>query len=215
MDQEMQEYLIKVAIQTKIENYKEFDKSKEETIQAIQKSYQSTNDAAEAVVEEVWEQNILNSKKNTAASLFELVAPYERKINYYETDQMGIIHHSNYIKYMEETRLEQQGMPYDYVEKRGVLIPVLGVEVRYKKAIQYGDIIEIQQWIETLSPVKYSVIYEIRNKKTGILHATARSKHGFVDKNLKPIHLRKDYPEIYERFVAAAEADKVFLKGRN
>lgn len=146
-----------------------------------------------------------------------MVAPYERKTNYYETDQMGIIHHSNYIRYMEETRIyymKQQGMPYEYVEKRGVLIPVLGVEVKYMKAIHFGDTIVIQEWIEKFSPVKFSVIYEIRNKETGILHATAHSDHCFVDKNLKPIRLRKDYPEIYEKFVVVVEEDKVYLGRR-
>ena len=91
-------------------------------------------------------------------------------------------------------------MPYEYVEERGVLIPVLGVEVKYINAIHYGDTIVIQQRIEKMSAVKFSVIYEIRNKETGILHATAHSDHCFVDKNLKPVRLKKDYPEIYETF---------------
>ena len=114
-----------------------------------------------------------------------MIEPYERKTNYYETDQMAIIHHSNYVRYLEEARLyymEQFGLPYRYVEEQGILIPVLGVSVEYKKSIVYGDTIVIQQWIDSFSPVKFSMCYEIRNKETGELHATATSKHCFVDK---------------------------------
>ncbi len=45
---------------------------------------------------------------------------YERKINYYETDRMGVVHHSNYIRYLEEARtewLEALDMPFDLLEK--------------------------------------------------------------------------------------------------
>ncbi len=48
--------------------------------------------------------------------------PYERTTNYYETDQMAIIHHSNYIRYMEEARIDylnQMGLPYKYIEEQG------------------------------------------------------------------------------------------------
>ena len=144
-----------------------------------------------------------------------MIEPYERKTNYYDTDQMAIIHHSNYVRYLEEARLyymEQFGLPYRYVEEQGILIPVLGVSVEYKKSIVYGDTIVIQQWIDSFSPVKFSMCYEIRNKETGELHATATSKHCFVDKNLSPIRLRKEYPQIYEKFKSAAEQDREALK---
>ena len=68
--------------------------------------------------------------------------PYERETFYYETDQMGIIHHSNYIRWFEESRIEflkQIGIPYDEMERRGLLIPVLGVSCKYKKAFRYFD----------------------------------------------------------------------------
>jgi acyl-CoA thioester hydrolase len=66
-----------------------------------------------------------------------MIKPYERKTNYYETDQMAIIHHSNYVRYLEEAKLyymEQFGLPYSYVEEQGILIPVLGVSVEYEKS---------------------------------------------------------------------------------
>lgn len=128
---------------------------------------------------------------------------YARKINYYETDQMGIVHHSNYIKYMEEARLfymEKNGLSYEEIEARGVIIPVLGVDVKYEKVLCFGDEIEVAVCMENVSLTKHLVRYEIKNKKTGEIHARATSQHCFLDKNMKPIRLKKYAPDIYERF---------------
>ena len=72
---------------------------------------------------------------------------YERKINYYETDKMGVVHHSNYIRFFEEARcqfLEVSGLPYDMLEEKGIMSPVLGFSCQYKQHVTFGDIIEIQ-----------------------------------------------------------------------
>lgn len=140
-----------------------------------------------------------------------MIQPYERAINYYETDQMAIVHHSNYIRYMEETRMyymKQLGLPYEFVEEQGILIPVLGVNVEYKKAIRFGDTVLISECMDQFSQVKFSIQYEIRNKQTGELHATGSSKHCFVDRNLVPVRLKKNYPEIYEKFETMIENNK-------
>ena len=60
---------------------------------------------------------------------------FERTAKYYETDQMGIVHHSNYIRWFEEARIELMnyvGLPYRQMEENGILIPVLGVTCNYK-----------------------------------------------------------------------------------
>ena len=132
--------------------------------------------------------------------------PYERKTFYYETDQMGIIHHSNYIRWFEEARidfLEQIGLPYDEMERNGLLIPVLGVSCKYKKAFRYGDTYQVFMKMLGFKGVKFNVEYEVINKATGEVHATGSSEHGFVDKNLVPVNIKKNYPDIYERFVSA------------
>ena len=71
---------------------------------------------------------------------------YEHKTQYYETDQMGIIHHSNYIRWFEEARtdlLEQIGMGYDTLEAQGIISPVLSVHCEYKSMTHYGDAVVI------------------------------------------------------------------------
>lgn len=137
--------------------------------------------------------------------------PYERKTFYYETDQMGIIHHSNYIRWFEEARidfLEQVGLPYDEMERRGILIPVLGVSCKYKKAFRYGDTYQIYMKIQGFKGVKFGVTYEVFNKATGELHATGSSEHGFVDAKLMPVNIKKVCPDIYESFVAGITEEK-------
>ena len=56
---------------------------------------------------------------------------YERKANYYETDMMGVVHHSNYLRYFEEARIafmDSLGIPYKELEENGIMSPVLSVQ---------------------------------------------------------------------------------------
>ena len=65
---------------------------------------------------------------------------YERKAHYHETDQMGLIHHSNYVKWMEEARIafmDEIGMSYMNLEESGVVSPVTGITVDYKKPVRF------------------------------------------------------------------------------
>ena len=67
---------------------------------------------------------------------------YRHTVHYYETDKMGITHHSNYIRWMEEARvdfLEQIGWGYDKLEKSGILSPVIGVDCKYKTSTTFSD----------------------------------------------------------------------------
>ena len=146
-----------------------------------------------------------------------MIAPFERKVNYYETDRMGIVHHSNYIRFFEESRnyyMEENGLPYEKIEEAGILIPVLSVEAEYKKPFRFGETMVITEWMTAFSQVKFEIAYEISNKETGEVHITGRSRHCFVDEQLKPIRLKKDYPEIYQVFEQIKEQDRLLLLER-
>lgn len=74
------------------------------------------------------------------------IKPYERMVYYYETDRMGIVHHSNYIRWFEEARLDwmkQIGWDYKTIEDDNIIIPVLSVSAEYKTMSRYGDNIVI------------------------------------------------------------------------
>lgn len=136
---------------------------------------------------------------------------FERKINYYETDRMGIVHHSNYIRFMEEARcfwLETVGMPFGAMEESGVTIPTIGVSCTYKHHVTYGDTILIEMYTTEYNGVRMTVKYNIKNKKTGEIVMTGETKHCFTSKELRPINLKKYAPEFSKKFEGLLEEGK-------
>ena len=133
---------------------------------------------------------------------------FERKINYYETDKMGIVHHSNYIRFFEEARcslLEESNLPYDLMEEKGIMSPVLGISCQYKQHVTFGDIIEIHAYIKEFTGVKFTVRYEIYNKKNNTLCVSGESHHCFTDSNLKPLNIKKHHNDVYKKFINLIE----------
>ena len=127
---------------------------------------------------------------------------FERTINYYETDKMGIVHHSNYIRFLEEARcefLKSLDIPYEDFENNGIMIPVLGVNCSYKHHVTFGDTICIKATISKFTGVQMVVSYVITHKATGDLVMTAETKHCFTDNNLKPVRLKNTFPKAFEK----------------
>ena len=128
---------------------------------------------------------------------------FERKINYYETDRMGIVHHSNYIRFMEEARcylLEKAGMPYSASEENGIMIPVLGVNCEFKHHVTFDDTILIKLFVKEFNGVRLTMGYTATEKNSGEVVFTGETKHCFTDKNLRPLRLQKANPNFYEKF---------------
>lgn len=133
---------------------------------------------------------------------------FERKINYYETDKMGIVHHSNYIRFLEEARckfLNDIDLPYSKLEEMKIMIPVLEVKCEYKHHVTFDDTILIKTKISTFTGVKMIVSYEIINKQTNELVMTAETKHCFTNDNLKPINLKKYNEDGYNKLITVLE----------
>ena len=131
-----------------------------------------------------------------------MIKPYSRRVFYYETDKMKIMHHSNYIRIFEESRvdfLRQSGMPFEEIESHGILMPVLSVECTYKHPLKFDELFEVNMKILRFNGVSLDVSYEITNSD-GELCATGKSSHCFTDENLKPVRTKKSYPDIYKVF---------------
>lgn len=129
------------------------------------------------------------------------------RVQYYETDAMGIVHHSNYIRYFETARTEmmrEYGYPYDVVEKEGVWMPVLSVEAEYKLPAFYDEVISVFCHVEKLRGASIDLGYEVRGAD-GRLCALGKSSHGFTDKELRPIKMKRERPEMYEFFKSLAD----------
>lgn len=134
--------------------------------------------------------------------------PYYHHAKYYETDQMAIVHHSNYIRWFEEARidwLEQMGIPYDAMEARGVIIPVIGVSAEYKTMTRFKETVRIETTLEQYNGVRFSASYRVYDDKTGILRCTGTSQHCFLNRAYQPVVLKKvapDYDAIFRAVLA-------------
>lgn len=131
------------------------------------------------------------------------INPYVRNVYYYETDKMGIVHHSNYIRWLEEARLDymsQCGITYEGMEEEGIMVPVLGVSVQYKVAFRFGDAFKVYVKPTLYNGVKFQVSYEIWDAEDTVLHATGSSEHCFCDDQMNLMSLKKRNPEISMSF---------------
>ena len=129
--------------------------------------------------------------------------PYIIKARYYETDQMGIIHHANYIRWMEEARIDlmnQMGYPYRRFEEMGYLSPVLHAECEYKKSVKFDDEVKIVVSLQEFSRLKFTLKYEIYNmSQGGVLSAVGSTRHCFLNsKTGRPVMMDKEMKEFYE-----------------
>ena len=126
---------------------------------------------------------------------------YQHKVQYYETDKMAIVHHSNYVRWMEEARvffLEQVGAPFEKIEEMGILCPVLEVSCKYLNMVRFGETVTIDVRLSEFSGVKMYVVYDMY-KADGTLCCTAESRHCFM-KDGKVLNLKRKYPEVYQKF---------------
>ena len=125
---------------------------------------------------------------------------YNHKVQYYETDKMGIVHHSNYIRWMEESRisfLESIGLDYSTLEKRGVISPVIGVNVRYRKPTYFGEEISIEVSIKEYTAIKLIFNYTMKNKDNQVV-LTGESEHCFVSDKGHIIIPKTAFPDLDE-----------------
>ena len=104
-------------------------------------------------------------------------------VRYYETDQMGIVHHSNYIRYFECGRvamLEEVGLPMHKIEESGVMLPIISVECRYKYPAKLGDRLRIVTSFNELPRARFTVMSEVYNQD-GLLLVEGSVSMGFID----------------------------------
>ncbi len=135
---------------------------------------------------------------------------YLRTVNYYETDKMGVVHHSNYIRYFEEARtyfMEQVGYPYERLEREGIMSPVIGVSCEYKKPVHYPDTVAIDVYLISMSKFRCAFRYEVRDAKTGDKRATGASQHCFLDEKGGIVNMAKNNPAFLETFEGECEGE--------
>ena len=132
--------------------------------------------------------------------------PIETKfpVRYAETDQMGIVHHSVYPIWFECGRTElmkSHGLPYDELEKMGVMLPLLKVSVTFKYPLRYGETVIIKTSLAESSKVRLLVAYHVYSEGNDRLCALGFTEHAWTTSDLKPVNLLKYKPEVYEKLI--------------
>jgi len=114
---------------------------------------------------------------------------YKRKVNFYETDAQGVVHHSIYPRYFEEARgyyLEKIGYPYERIrDEMGIEIVLIELSVRYKNPLFFGDEFYIDFHISHMDRFIFSFDYLL--KKNGKLLAKGKTVHTCLDRNTRKI----------------------------
>lgn len=120
---------------------------------------------------------------------------------YAETDQMGIIHHSVYAIYYEQARTEffnAIGFRYNEIEADGLMTPLIELKCKYKKPAYYNEEIEVRTKLIELTPVKFTLQYDIYNKEEQLINVGKTTLAWTDAKTLKVINLKKIKPQIYK-----------------
>lgn len=123
--------------------------------------------------------------------------PYVHKVKYYECDRMGITHHSNYIRFMEEARvdlLDQLGYGFEKMEADGIVSPVTEVSCVYKKTTTFQDEIVIDVRLAKVSALKFDFEYVGRLDSAVVF--TGRSTHCLMEGG-RPVVLKQRYPKLF------------------
>ena len=122
-------------------------------------------------------------------------------VRYYETDQMGIVHHSNYVRYFECGRtdmLKKLGLPIEQIEQTGVMLPVVAVECRYKVPARLGDTLRVVSIIDKVPMAKLVIRNEIYNP-AGQLVCEGSVTLGFIDSvSRRPVRCPEALTRIFE-----------------
>lgn len=140
-----------------------------------------------------------------------MTTPYIHRVHYYETDRMGVTHHSNYIRMMEEARVDfmaQLGWPYARMEACGVLSPVTAVSAKYLAPTTFDDLVEVRVSVKRFDGVRLVIGYEmLRRGEPPATVLTGESEHVFLNPQGRFVRLKRDLPEFHALLMHLAEAD--------
>ena len=132
---------------------------------------------------------------------------YIHKVQYYETDRMGVTHHSNYIRFMEEARIDflaEIGFGYDKMEAEGIVSPVTSISCDFKKPTTYPDEVQIEVKIKSATPASIALGYIMKCGEDIVF--TSESRHCFL-KGGKIISLKREMPELFARLGDMAKGE--------
>lgn len=123
----------------------------------------------------------------------------QHSVAFYETDAMGIVHHSNYVRFLEHARvkfLAEHDRPYTEYIQAGRHVPVTRVAVSYKRPCRFGDTIDITCWVAWARHASLGFAYTLQ--VDGVVVALAETDHAVVDDQGQPIRIPEHMRERLE-----------------
>lgn len=123
---------------------------------------------------------------------------HEIRVRYSETDQMGVVYHTNYANWFEWGRTElirEAGMPYSRIEQAGLLLPVISLQLDFKQPAKYDDLVTIRTRITEAGSIRIRFEYELA--RTGEVLAGGSTQHVWVNREWKAVRLDRFAPELH------------------
>ena len=121
---------------------------------------------------------------------------YTRPVYYYETDKMGVVHHSNYVRWLEEARtffFNDENLAYAVTESYGIMSPVTDMNLKFLHFARYGESFTVRLKMTKYTGVRFRMSYTVVNENGKVL-LEAESGHAFVGENHKPVSLARAIP---------------------
>jgi acyl-CoA thioester hydrolase len=114
------------------------------------------------------------------------------RVNYSETDQMGVVYHARYLVWLDIARTEhlrRSGMSYRDLEAAGLRLAVGEVAVRYRRPVRYDDEVKVRCWVRALASRRIDFGYAVEHVEDGRLFATAFTSLMVLDRDMSPTRL--------------------------
>lgn len=132
------------------------------------------------------------------------------RVRYAETDQMGVVYHANYFPWFEEARTDLLlaiGYSYREMEEQGYLFPLVECSCRYRQPARYMDVLTVRSGLTEMKGAKFTIGYHVYRISDGAMLAEGTTTHVFVDKQLRPVNMRRLRPDVYDAMLQSMERE--------
>jgi acyl-CoA thioester hydrolase len=128
-----------------------------------------------------------------------VITAIEHRVNYSETDQMGLVYHANYVIWLDVARTEHlrgTGVTYKEMEAQGVYLAVTDLQVRYRRAARYDDLVRVRCWVREVASRRVTFGYAVERAGTDELLATAQTSLMALDRGHSPTRIPEHVREL-------------------
>ncbi|WP_156036773.1 thioesterase family protein [Ruminococcus sp. HUN007] len=130
-----------------------------------------------------------------------MTEPYRHTVQYYETDKMKVVHHSNYIRWMEEARvyyLDMIGWSFKKLEDSGLVSPVVSVSGKFRTSAEFTDVILVNIYVTEVKGASFVLKYRMYRESDGAFIFEGESVHCFTHEDGKFVRLERELPGLFE-----------------